>query len=813
MLSMNRKNSQPLRKSVGWSSDLIVRPDTPLTNAQRKEFARTVKRAKRDGKIAATAQQTIPYVEMYRNGMCDLGGGLYSKSVQFEDRAYTEVSDDEQVVIFDLYCDLLNYFGPSVGLELSVICYYPDLKSYEHDLSIPPSGDALDPVRQELSDFLLHQAAKCKVERRMCLTYTVQAEGLVRALSRLDQIESDVIAAFRSLGSTARPMDGYERLAALHQCLHLDTPQQFKFNWNALIQTGLSSKDFIAPSSFQFKDGRYFRVGASYGAASFLQIDASRLSHTLLNSLLDCDACQIFTIHAKALEHGAALKAVKRKLSDLDKTKIDEQKRATRTGYDYDILPPDLKTYAKEAENLLEALQSHDEKLFMVSILMVHIAPSRQKLENILTSVGGIASAANCELIRLDYQQEQGYMSALPLGVNLVEIQRGMTTSGTAIFLPFRTCEVYQPGGLYYGVNALTNQIIIADRKTLKCPNGIVLGTPGSGKSFFAKREIVHTFFTTDDDQLMLDSENEYTALTEALGGQVIYLAPDSKYYLNPMDLDLSTDVGESPMLMQADFIMSQCELMMANQGNTLMPIERSLLDRCIGLVYREYLKEPKPEKMPVLGDLYRALKEQHDPRADDLATAMEIYVTGSLSYLNHRTNIDLHNRLVCYNTSRLGQGLKKLVMSNVQKHIWQRTTANRYAGKTTRIILDEFHLLLKEPQTAAYTAEIYKRFRKWNGIPTALTQNVKDLLASPEIENILENSDFVLMLNQGASDRAILAQRLSIAPDELAHVTNSGEGQGLLFFGDKVIPFEDRFPKNTRLYQLMTTKPNEKFL
>ena len=260
MLSMNRKSSRPLRKSVGWSSDLIVRPDTPLTNAQRKEFARTVKRAKRDGKIAATAQQTIPYVEMYRNGMCDLGGGLYSKSVQFEDRAYTEVSDDEQVVIFDLYCDLLNYFGPSVGLELSVICYYPDLKTYEHDLSIPPSGDALDPVRQELSDFLLHQAAKCKVERRMCLTYTVQAEGLVRALSRLDQIESDVIAAFRSLGSTAHPMDGYERLAALHQCLHLDAPQQFKFNWNALIQTGLSSKDFIAPSSFQFKDGRYFRV-------------------------------------------------------------------------------------------------------------------------------------------------------------------------------------------------------------------------------------------------------------------------------------------------------------------------------------------------------------------------------------------------------------------------------------------------------------------------------------------------------------------------------------------------------------------------
>ena len=440
----------------------------------------------------------------------------------------------------------------------------------------------------------------------------------------------------------------------------------------------------------------------------------------------------------------------------------------------------------------------------------MHTAPTKQKLENIIYSVNGIANANNCNLIRLDYQQEQGFVSALPLGVNQVEVQRGLTTSGTAIFLPFRSCEVFQPGGLYYGVNAQTKHIILADRKTLKCPNGIVLGTPGSGKSFFAKREMANAFFATPDHILILDAENEYTALTEQLHGQTIYLAPDSQSYLNPMDLDLSTDVGESPMLMQADFLLSQCELMMASYGNPLMPIEKSLIDRCISLVYRDYLKNPRPENMPILGDLYQCLREQHNSRADDLATAMEIYVTGSLSYLNHRTNVDLNNRMVCYNISKLGQGLKKLVMSNVQKHIWQRTAVNRYAGITTRIFLDEFHLLLKEPQTAAYTAEIYKRFRKWNGIPTSLTQNVKDLLDSSEIENILENSDFVLMLNQGASDRNILAQRLGISPQELNHVTNSGEGEGLLFFGDKIIPFEDKFPRDTQLYRVMTTKPSD---
>ena len=487
-----------------------------------------------------------------------------------------------------------------------------------------------------------------------------------------------------------------------------------------------------------------------------------------------------------------------------------EQKRAVRSGFDMDILPPDLVTFGKEAEKLLEDLQNHDEKMFMVTILLVHTAPTKQKLENIIYSVNGIANANNCNLIRLDYQQEQGFVSALPLGVNQVEIQRGLTTSGTAIFLPFRSCEVFQPGGLYYGVNTQTKHIILADRKTLKCPNGIVLGTPGSGKSFFAKREMANAFFATNDHILILDPENEYTALTEQLHGQTIYLAPDSHSYLNPMDLDLSTDVGESPMLMQADFLLSQCELMMASYGNPLMPIEKSLIDRCISLVYRDYLKNPRPENMPVLGDLYQCLREQHNSRADDLATAMEIYVTGSLSYLNHRTNVDLNNRMVCYNTSKLGQGLKKLVMSNVQKHIWQRTAVNRYAGITTRIFLDEFHLLLKEPQTAAYTAEIYKRFRKWNGIPTSLTQNVKDLLDSSEIENILENSDFVLMLNQGASDRNILAQRLGISPQELSHVTNSSEGEGLLFFGDKIIPFEDKFPRDTQLYRVMTTKPSD---
>lgn len=745
---------------------------------------------------------------MYRDGVCRITNRLFSKSVLCEDINYAEASDDEKAVLFELYCKLVNYFGPSVGFELSVVCCPADMAEYRQMLAIAPQGDPFDEIRREYSGMLVEQVSKSRYERRICLTYTIEADSVKQARSRLGQIDSDVVAHFRALMVTARPMDGYERLVLLHKCLHLEERKKFRFNWDSLNDTGLSSKDYIAPSSFFFKDGRYFRTGASFGAVSFLQIRATKLYDTLLNSVLELEGSQIVSIHAKALDQNAALKAVKRKLSDLDKAKIDEQKRAVRSGFDMDILPPDLVTFGKEAQKLLEDLQNHDEKMFMVTILIVHMAASRQKLENLVYSAEGITNTQNCDLIRLDYQQEQGFLSALPIGINQVEIQRGLTTSGTAIFLPFRACEVFQKGGVYYGLNATTGRMILADRKRLKCPNGVVLGTPGSGKSFSCKREAADVYLHTSDDLLFLDPEHEYLSLCRQLSGQIVRLAPDSDDYINPLDVDLSVDIGENPLLMKADFIMSFCELILSASHGGLKPIEKSVIDRCIPKIYREYLKDPRPEAMPVLGDLYQCLRSQEEGQAQELATALELYVSGSLSYLNHRTNVNINNRVVCYDISALGQNLKKPGMLTVQNNIWQRTTVNRYAGKTTRIYLDEFHLLLKEPQTAAYTAEIYKRFRKWNGIPTALTQNVKDLLDSPEIENILENSDFILMLNQAASDRNILAQRLGISPQELTHITNSGAGEGLLFFGDKIIPFIDKFPTDTKLYQVMTTKP-----
>jgi type IV secretory pathway VirB4 component len=491
--------------------------------------------------------------------------------------------------------------------------------------------------------------------------------------------------------------------------------------------------------------------------------------------------------------------------------KINEQKKAVRSGYDMDIIPSDLATYGGDAKKLLEDLQSRNERMFLITFLMLNTAPSKKQLNLNVKQAQSIAVQHNCQLVPLDFQQESGMVSCLPLGYNKISIQRGLTTSSTAIFVPFTTQELFQVDreALYCGLNALSNNMIMVDRKNLKNPNGLILGTPGSGKSFSAKREIANVLLVTDDDVIICDPEGEYFPLVEAFHGQVVKISPTSKNYINPMDINLNYSDEDNPLSLKSDFILSLCELIVGGRDG-LQPIEKTIIDRAVHIIYQPYLNDPRPENVPILQDLYNTLRKQDEKEAKTLATALEIYVTGSLNVFNHRTNVDVNNRLVCYDIKELGKQLKKLGMLIVQDQVWGRVTANREAHKSTRYYIDEFHLLLKEEQTAAYSVEIWKRFRKWGGIPTGITQNVKDLLASQEIENIFENSDYIYMLNQAAGDREILAKKLGISQHQLSYVTQSGEGEGLLFYGNVILPFVDRFPKDLKLYSIMTTKPTE---
>ena len=545
-------------------------------------------------------------------------------------------------------------------------------------------------------------------------------------------------------------------------------------------------------------------------AASFLQISAPEMDDRLLTELLDTDSGILVSLHIRSMDQNEAIKTVKRKITDLDSMKIDAQKKAVREGFDMDIIPTDLATYAGEAKNILRDLQSRNERMFLMTFLVVNFADSKQKLDNDLLRAASVAQKYNCSLVRLDFQQEDGFVSALPLGVNRIKIQRGLTTSSVAVFVPFTTQELFHGGeALYYGVNAVSGNMILADRKKLKTPNGMILGTPGSGKSFSAKRSILGVFLNTKDDILICDPEAEYFPLVNRLEGQVIKISPTSTQYVNPMDINLNYSEDDNPLALKSDFILSFCELA-AGGRNGLEPVEKTLIDRAVRVVYRPYIANPCPENMPILEDLYQEIKRQPEPEAQRVASALELYVYGSLNVFNHRTNVDINNRIVCFDIKQLGKQLKKLGMLIVQDAVWGRVTANRSAGKSTRYYVDEFHLLLKEAQTAAYSIEIWKRFRKWGGLPTAITQNVKDLLASPEVSNIFENSDFVYMLNQANGDRQILAKQLNISPHQLSYVTHSGEGEGLLFYGNTILPFIDRFPHDLELYKIMTTRLSE---
>ncbi len=749
---------------------------------------------------------------MFPDGICRVTDSYYTKTVQFQDINYQLNQNEDKTAIFDGWCDFLNYFDSSVRFQLSFVNMSANKDNYARYITISPQGDDFDSIRLEYTQMLQNQLARGNngLIKTKYLTFGVEADGLKAAKPRLERIETDILNNFKRLGVAAEPMNGMERLRLLHGMLHMDEQEPFRFSWDWLAPSGLSVKDFIAPSSFEFRTGRSFGVGRRIGCASFLQILAPELNDRMLADFLDMESSLIVSMHVQSVDQVKAIKTIKRKITDLQKMTIEEQKKAVRAGYDMDIIPSDLATYGAEAKKLLQDLQSRNERMFLLTFIVVNTAGSRQQLDNNVFQAASIAQKYNCQLTRLDFRQEEGLMSSLPLGLNQIEIQRGLTTSSVAIFIPFTTQELFQDGkeALYCGLNALSNNLIMVDRKRLKNPNGLILGTPGSGKSFAAKREIANVFLVTDDDIIICDPEAEYGPLVERLHGQVIKISPTSPHYINPMDLNLNYSDDENPLSLKSDFILSLCELIVGGKDG-LMPVEKTIIDRCVRMVYRDYLSDPVPENMPILEDLYSELRRQEEKEAQYIATALEIYVSGSLNVFNHRTNINIANRIVSFDIKELGKQLKKIGMLIVQDAVWNRVTVNREAHKSTRYYIDEMHLLLREEQTAAYTVEIWKRFRKWGGIPTGITQNVKDLLSSREVENIFENSDFILMLNQASGDRQILAKQLNISPHQLSYVTHSGEGEGLLFYGNVILPFVDRFPRG-ELYDLLTTKPQE---
>jgi hypothetical protein len=801
-----------------------------------------------------SAQNSIPYREMAKDGICRVQEKYYSKTIRFYDINYQLAQNEDKNAIFENWCDFLNYFDSTIHFQISFINHHSNMKEFESVIQIQPQNDAFDDVRMEYAQMLRDQLAKGNngLVRTKYITFGIEAENIREAKPKLERIEADILNNFKVLGVSAYPLNGEERLQILYETFNPEEKVPFQFSYDRILRSGMGTKDFVAPTSFVFKEGKTFQMGNTIGAASYLQILAPELTDKMLAEFLDMNRNLIVNLHIQSIDQMKAIKLVKNKVTDINRMKIEEQKKAVRAGYDMDIIPSDLNTYGGEAKRLLEDLQSRNERMFLVTVLFLNTAKTKQELDNAVFQTAGIAQKYNCSLRRLDYLQEQGLMSSVPLGMNMIPIKRALTTTSTAIFVPFTTQELFMGGeSLYYGLNALSNNMIMVDRKKLKNPNGLILGTPGcftgetklllpdgrkvsflelfaekeevfvnsfdfqkqelvkargydvrctkevtelvevelengeivrctpdhwfltqsagyveacnlkvgakfipehevkavrflsleeavpvydisvegyqnfllscgvvvhnSGKSFAAKREIANVFFATQDDIIIGDPEGEYYPLVHALGGQVIHISPTSHDYINPMDINLDYSDDDNPLGFKSDFILSLCELIMGSRSG-IEAEEKSVIDRCLPLVYQKYFENPTPENMPVLGDLYDCLRKQEEVQAQRIATALEIYVNGSLNVFNHHTNVELNNRIVCFDIKDLGKQLKKLGMLIVQDQVWNRVTVNRVAHKSTRYYIDEFHLLLKEEQTAAYSVEIWKRFRKWGG-------------------------------------------------------------------------------------------------
>nr|WP_295219455.1 DUF87 domain-containing protein [Ruminococcus sp.] len=782
---------------------------TTLTRAERKAVEARMAKLK-SGKKNST-QKTIPYLEMYQDGTCQITEKTFSKTIQFYDINYRLATFDEKNYIFSKYCDLLNYFDNTVKFQLTFENQNTNIEDMLKMLEIPEQDDDFNEIRQEYSSMLKNQLVAGSNGRilKKFITFTVEAATLRSARLKLDSIAAEIQNMLRAIGVSSKILDGKERLDVLYRSLNPFSDDPFIFDWNYRVKTGASTKDFIAPTSLRFIKSN-FEIGENgFGSVYSINLLAGELSDEILYDYLSNDDLICVNLHVEPFDQIAALKFIKGKLSDVEKMKIDEQKKATQSGYDPNILPPSIKMYIGELEKMLEDLNSKNERLFHITLTVRSYAESKKKMKLQQDLLKRITQKNSCKLFTLDYLQEQALGSSLPLGYNTVPISRVLTTSAIAVFVPFTTMELFQGADAsYYGLNSLSQNMIMGNRKLLKNPNGLILGTPGSGKSFSVKREILDCFLKTTDDINICDPEGEYFPLVEALNGQVIKISNSSQQHINPMDIVWDNEEDdENPIAVKSDFLISLMELIVGGKYG-LTAEERSIVDQCVRNIYNRFLaNNPSKETMPILEDLLHELRESGGDIASRVANSLEMYVTGSQNVFNHRTTVDLNNRIICFDIKQLGNQLRKVGMLIVQDQVWNRVSTNRNR-KATRYYIDEFHLLLKEEQTAKYSVEMWKRFRKWGGIPTGITQNIKDLLQSQEIENIFDNSDFVYMLNQAAGDRDILAEKLHISDQQLKYVTNAGRGQGLIFFGDTILPFVDKFPTNTKMYQLMTTDP-----
>lgn len=763
--------------------------------------------------LPITTEDTIPIKNIWKDGILETSDGIYSLCMEFFDITYQLSQDDVQVDILEKYSELLNSFSDDIAVQFSFINQSINIDDYKDAITIPARDSIknFEHLRKEYSEILRNQFEKGNnsIIKRKFITFAYKAKSYKDAKIKLEQVVASTMTNFSRLEVRANVLLGDERLNLLYSSMTNENIKKIKLDW----KNNSNFLSNIVPDEIKFRKN-YFVTNKSFGKVSYIQILASHLTDNLLVDLLDTDTNITVNIHIQPVEQNKALKLIKRTVTNIDAMKIEEQKKANRNLYGEDLIPQDLITNSSASKALLSQLEKSDQKYFLVTLYVTNYGKNKELLKINFDKSNSIAQRSTNNLVPLEYQQEEAFLSSIPIGVNYIKkLERGLTTYSLAILEPFTTQELFQQSGrqLYYGLNGLSHNMIMCDRTRLNNPNGLVLGKPGTGKSFATKREIFNVFFITDEPIFICDPEGEYRPMVEALGGQVVEISAKSNDYINPLDMSSVYSDEGNPISIKSNFMISFFEIIMS--PHKLNPIDKGIIDSAVNEVYKYYFIDPENTPMPTLSDLYEYINEMAEngnDEADFIVKSMEYYVNGNNNFFNHQTNVNMNNRIICFDIKELQDQLKPLAMLIIQDYVWSQVANNRKHKIRTWFYIDEFHLLLNDKETAEYSVSIWKRFRKWGGIPTGITQNVKDFLQSMKVENIFENSDFVYMLGQGPKDRKLLAEKLGISDNQLSYLNTNEHGKGLLSYGNIILPFEDNFPTDTEIYKLMTTTLEE---
>ncbi|OPX92485.1 MAG: AAA-like domain protein [Pelotomaculum sp. PtaB.Bin104] len=748
---------------------------------------------------------------MFDDGICEIETGLYSRSIKFSDINYQTARRDEQVDLFSRYCEMLNYCDPTMHLQINIINRRIDKEAFRETMFMPMRGDQLDEYRKEMNNMLAAKALEGQnsILREKYMTFSTSATSYETSIPPLARLETDLIGHFKALGCDVQTLSGSERLELIHNFYRPN--ERYTFDYDQLLESSLTTKACIAPNSFDFRPKSYYGFGDHFGQVLYLRELPAELSDKIISELSDLPIDMNIALHITNVDQGKALEYVRRQIAFMEMEATGKQDAAVQKGRNADIaVPMETRRSYEEATKLLDLLENKNQRMFKVTMLVYTYADSLDALQDNAFQIMATARKNNVKIDKLDLMQREGMNSIMPVGKNHVEIERTLTTASTAIFIPFTTQELYQRSGMYYGLNAMSRNLIFFNRYSLKAPNGVILGTPGSGKSFAAKREMINVLLNDPNAEvLIIDPEREYTPLANGFDGEIVHISAGSKNYINPLDCSMDYADDEEPLQLKAEFVLTICELLIGGKQG-LTAGQRSIISRACKICYSPYFANPGKYEVPTMKEFYSVIKDQPEPEAQSLALDLELYIEGTLSVFAHHTNVDTQKRLVVYDVRDLGKQLRTFGMLVVLDQIWNRITQNRAIGKRTWIYIDEIQLLFSNEYCASYFFELWSRSRKWGAIPTGITQNVETLLLSDLARRMLSNSDFIMMLNQATSDRMELAGLLNISNKQLGYVTNSEAGHGLLFAGKSIVPFIDRFPTDTKLYKMMTTKIEE---